>query len=382
MMTRKWVNALLHYESVDQLPVMHFGFWPQTLEKWIQEGHITEAEYDPLRGLGQSARDGTEAELRIAQKLGFDDNVMVYIGQKTSWYHSPLYPPFEQKIVRQLDDNHFVKIDCDGVFVEDRQGAQSIAAEIDHSAKNRESWEKNYAPRLTWKSERLDMDAIGKLIETNETRTRRVGLHCGSLIGKLRNYWGLVSLSYLQIDDPELFDECIHDMAEICFLIAKKHLETGVKVDFAHFWEDICFNNGPLINPKMFREKIGPHYRRITDECAKYGIDIVSVDCDGFIEDLVPVWLDNGINTMFPIEYGTWEYSFKTLREKFGRELRGIGNVNKKVFSMDKKAVDCEVDRVKRLVDLGGFVPCPDHRIAPDAEWDLVAYYCERMREA
>jgi uroporphyrinogen decarboxylase len=171
-------------------------------------------------------------------------------------------------------------------------------------------------------------------------------------------------------------------MAEICFLIVKKHLETGVKVDFAHFWEDICFNKGPLINPEMFREKIGPGYRRISDECAKYGIDIVSVDCDGFIEDLVPVWLDNGVNTMFPLEYGSWEYSFKTLREKFGRELRGIGNVNKNVFSMDRKAVDREVDRVKRLVDLGGFVPCPDHRIAPDAEWDLVTYYCERMREA
>jgi uroporphyrinogen decarboxylase len=84
---------------------------------------------------------------------------------------------------------------------------------------------------------------------------------------------------------------------------------------------------------------------------------------------------------MFPLEYGSRECSFKTLREKFGRELRGIGNVNKNVFSMDRKAVDREVDRVKRLVDLSGFVPCPDHRIAPDAEWDLVAYYCGRMRE-
>jgi uroporphyrinogen decarboxylase len=29
---------------------------------------------------------------------------------------------------------------------------------------------------------------------------------------------------------------------------------------------------------------------------------------------------------------------------------------------------------------LGGYLPCPDHRIAPDAEWNLVRYYCDRMR--
>jgi hypothetical protein len=53
------------------------------------------------------------------------------------------------------------------------------------------------------------------------------------------------------------------------------------------------------------------------------------------------------------------------------------------VFSKDRKAVDTEVDRLKALVELGGFIPCPDHRIPPDAEWDNVLYYnCERMNEA
>ena len=43
---------------------------------------------------------------------------------------------------------------------------------------------------------------------------------------------------------------------------------------------------------------------------------------------------------------------------------------------------DCgaEVERLKPLVELGGYIPCPDHRIAPDAKWDLVRYYCDRMR--
>jgi uroporphyrinogen decarboxylase len=56
--------------------------------------------------------------------------------------------------------------------------------------------------------------------------------------------------------------------------------------------------------------------------------------------------------------------------------------MKKHVLAESREAIDEEIERMKRLVELGGFIPCPDHRIAPDAEWDLVKYYCERMRAA
>ena len=27
-------------------------------------------------------------------------------------------------------------------------------------------------------------------------------------------------------------------------------LATGIPFDYGHFWEDICFKNGPLVNPR------------------------------------------------------------------------------------------------------------------------------------
>lgn len=92
-------------------------------------------------------------------------------------------------------------------------------------------------------------------------------------------------------------------------------------------------------------------------------------------------WLENGINVMFPIEVGTWRAEIKPWREKYGKELRGVGGMDKVVFSRDKTAVDQEIERLKPLVELGGYIPCPDHRIAPDAKWENVKYYCERMRQ-
>jgi uroporphyrinogen decarboxylase len=379
---RERLSAILHYQPYDRMPILHFGYWRETLEKWALEGHLTKDEMDAMLVYGKYDITGTQAELAISKKIGFDDNFLLYTGQKGNWYDVPLFPTFEKKVIQEFDDGHFIVRDLDGVFVREREGATSIPAEVDHTVKDRETWENNYVPRLMWSDDRLDKKAIDRLIETNNSRERYMCVYCGSLFGKLRNYWGLTGISYLQVDDPDLFDQCLNTIADICFTITKKTLETGLKLDFAHFWEDICYNHGPLIQPEVFRNKAGRHYRRIADECGKFGIDIISVDCDGFVEDLVPVWLDNGVNTMFPIEYGAWEYDFSGMRKKFGKELRGVGNINKNALSKDKKAVDQEVERAKRLVDLGGFIPCLDHQIAPDAKWDLVRYYCDKMKEA
>ena len=379
---RERFNAILHYEDYDRIPIMHFGFWNETLVKWAKEGHLT---HDEIKGIvsGQSnVADGNDYELAIAKKLGFDDNIFVYTGQKGDWYDMPLYPAFDSKVVERFPDGSEKILNSEGVFVLSKENVTSIAAEIDHTANSRESWEKHYLPRLQWVPERLDYDKLNDLIKQNEVRERHLCVYCGSLFGKLRNYWGLVEISYLQSEDPDLFAECVEAICQLSFNVTKHTLETGVKVDYAHFWEDICFNKGPLINPKTFRDYFGKHYRRIADQCNKHGIDIISVDCDGFIEHLVPVWLDNGVNTMFPVEYGAWEYDFATLRKKFGKELRGLGNVNKRVLGMSREAIDKEIERLKRLVDLGGFIPCPDHRISPDAEWDLTKYYCDRMKES
>ena len=123
------------------------------------------------------------------------------------------------------------------------------------------------------------------------------------------------------------------------------------------------------------------HYRRITAEVRKYGLDIVSLDCDGCIDALVPVWLENGVNTMFPIEVGTWGASIKPWREKYGTGLCGVGGVNKRVFSRDRAAVDQEIERLRPLVELGGYIPCPDHRIPADCKFELIQYYTGRMRK-
>lgn len=380
MNNRDRALAVLNYEHYDRLPIVHFGFWQETLQKWAAEGHLTAAE-------AGAWKDGNHVDRSLSARLGFDLNWSTNFGCELG-----LFPPFEPRVIKELPDGSRHVLNDEGVIVLEKTGVVSIQAEVDHLLKDRKSWEEVYLPRLQFGPERLNsapvriggetvrFDQGGREALEGDGRDVPLGLWCGSLFGVIRNWMGLVGLSYLTVDDKALLDEMIETVGDLCYQGVQSVLATGIQFDFGHFWEDICFKSGPLVNPRLFGAKVGPHYRRITDLLQEHGICIVSLDCDGKIDALVSTWLENGVNTMFPIEVGTWNASIKPWREQYGPELRGVGGMNKTVFAHDYRAVDAEVERLKPLVELGGYIPCPDHRIAPDAKWENVQYYCERMR--
>ncbi len=108
---------------------------------------------------------------------------------------------------------------------------------------------------------------------------------------------------------------------------------------------------------------------------------IPSEDCDGVTDQLLPTWVENGVNTMFPIEIGVWGDQFEAARNKFGGQVLGVGGMDKTALRRDRAAVDAEIARMKRMVSLGGFIPCPDHRLMPGTKFELVQYYAEEIKK-
>lgn len=381
MTNRENLLAILNYQNYDHFPVVHFGFWTELLAKWADEGFIT-------RELADNWKDGNPYDVQITKMLGFDYN---YYTVFQPFYE--VYPYFEEKVVKEFPDGTQHIRDDVGVIVLRKPETGSIPAEIEHLLTNRESWEEHYKWRYQFSPERVEKANVlvnGEFIRFDQggldylktgERDDPYGLHCGSLYGQIRDVIGLVGTSYMMVDDPELLDEIIDTVGNLCYENVKYILDKGAKFDFAHFWEDICFKTGPLIRPSLFEEKVGPHYKRITDLVNQHGINIVSLDCDGLIDELIPTWINNGVNTMFPIEVGTWDANIAPWRQKYGKEIRGVGGTDKKIFAKDRAAIDAEIERMKPLVELGGFIPCPDHRLPLNAEWDLVKYYCDRARE-
>lgn len=384
MTNRERILAALSYEPYDSLPILHFGFLAETLVKWKNEGHLTEDEYHQAL-----AGDGDVRLEHLTKKLGFD---LAY-HRVFSPSHG-IVPGFETRVIETLPDGSQKIQTYNGVIVLRREGATGIPMEFDHILKGRKEWDELFRPRLQFFMERVtggwvncetemkpfNQGGLDYLKQPN--RKDHYLLHCGSLYGSIRDIVGMENLCYLIADDPDLVIEMIDVTAELCYQNTRAALETGALFDIGHFWEDICFRSGPLVNPNFFAKHVGPHYKRITDLLSSYGINLVSLDCDGKIDALVPIWLENGVNVMFPIEVGTWGASIAEWRKLYGKQVRGVGGMRKHVLAQDYAAIDKEVERLKKLVDLGGFIPCPDHRIADDAIWENVQYYTDALRKA
>ncbi|MEG0354888.1 MAG: uroporphyrinogen decarboxylase family protein [Oscillospiraceae bacterium] len=368
MNNRERLHAIMNYNAPDRMPAVHFGFTPEIVQTWVSEGHLPKS----ILNLGEYS---FERESIISEKLGFD-----FGWHANRIVTTELFPFFEEKLVELLDNGFEKHINCDGVYVLQKPGSGSIPAEIDHLLKDRISWETHYLPRLAYLEERFSEDELN-YVRSEQAQGNPIGLHCGSLLGRIRDYLGIMGLSYLAMDDEELFDEILETIGDLCYQSVSRILKTGIKFDYAHFWEDMCYKNGPLVSPNMFCNYTGKYYQKITDLLHEYGISIISVDCDGLIDSYIPIWLNRGVNVMFPIEVGTWDANIKPWRKKYGKEIKGIGGMRKNLFSEDFHSIDNEILRLQSLTALGGYIPCPDHRIPENAKWENVKYYCEKIKQ-
>lgn len=367
MTNRERVKNIFHYGKVDRMPAVHFGYWAELLEEWAEQGKIPK---DLLDG----NYDGSEKEKELDKIIGWDFNWYTTVSSNTG-----LCPWFETKVIETLPDGFIRRQNREGLIERLREGANSIPAEDDYQLKDRDAYEKLYKEKMLYKPERIYKDYFENL--KGKERENPLGLHLGSVFGDIRNMLSVIGMSYMMCDDYDLLCEIVDTYAEMQFKVAEETLKIYSDFDFAHYWEDICFNNGPLLSPVMFEEMCAKHYKKRNELVRDYGIDVISLDCDGVTKALQPVWFNNGVNTLFPIEIGTWGDQFLEARNNFGKGLYGVGGMDKTAFRKDKSAVDKELERISKLVKLGGFIPCPDHRIMPGSKFELVKYYAEEIKK-
>lgn len=369
MTNRERAMNILHYKDVDRMPAVHFGYWGELLEEWAEQGKIP-------KELAEGNWDGSEKDRILDELIGWDFNWSCTRGARNG-----LMPSFESKVLEVLPDGTKRVQNSNGLIEKVKPGITSIPSEDDYLLKDREAFETLYRDKMQFKPERVDLEYFKNFNETRD-KDRPIGLHLGSVLGSIRDITSVVGMSYLMYDeDEDLFADIVDAFAEMQYQCVKTILETGARFDFGHYWEDICFKNGPLLSPEKFEELCAKHYKKRNDLCHEYGIDIISLDCDGVTEKLLPVWFENGVNTMFPIEIGVWGDQFAPAREKYGKGMLGVGGMDKTALRKDKAAVDKEIERLTRLASMGGFIPCPDHRLMPGTKFELVQYYADEIKK-
>jgi uroporphyrinogen-III decarboxylase len=102
-------------------------------------------------------------------------------------------------------------------------------------------------------------------------------------------------------DDPKLIDEFndfyMKFVMEYWDIILK-----NIDIDCIFILEDIAYRSGSFISKEMFERFMSPYYSQFIDFLKQHKMDNIFVDCDGLIDELIPLWIDVGVNGIFPIE--------------------------------------------------------------------------------
>jgi len=353
--------AWLKGEKADRVPDYEFRTWVQTIDRWHREGLPAEL---------------TDRNNAITKYFHTDEEEY----GPSPWLRMELSPGFEHKVL-EVKGNTQVVQDDDGALSEMMRpelGA-SIPRYLRYAIETRKDWEKIRDERL-----RIDDPArvpanLEEVCRQSLTADYPVTTGAGSTYGRLRNWMGVESISMAVIEEPEWIEEMLDHLIELKLAMFRK-IAGKCRIDLAPWWEDMCFRNGPLISPAMFRKLLVPRYKRVTDfvrnEC---GCEFNMLDCDGDINAVTGLWLEGGINVMFPLEAAHTD-AYRINRE-FGKKVPLRGYFDKRALIAGPKAIDAEFERLRPLMKTGLLCPHTDHLVPPDVSWENYVYYRQRKCE-
>jgi uroporphyrinogen decarboxylase len=357
--SRERFRRTMHYQCVDYVSNLEFGYWNELKEDWMAQAHLPAS----LR-----REDGTIPDRWVEEFFGIEQFERLDPRVEA-------FPCRRKEIIERRPDT-LVYRDGVGVLIHEHgSGTRTIPQYLEFPIRDRASWH-------AFRDEFLNPDYPDRALTPRElaekellcrTSSNPVRVHFGSFIGRVRNWVGFENLALLSVDDPELIEEIVAHLSLLMLHELPSVLERG-QFDLATGWEDICFNSGPILSPRFFAQHIMPHMRPVMQLLRQHGIDVIWTDCDGNILKLIPLWLEVGLNCMFPLEVNAGNDAV-ALKREYGRELLIAGGVNKFALHQGRQAILAELKRLEPLLADGGFIPHLDHRCPAQVPFDDYCYY-------
>jgi uroporphyrinogen decarboxylase len=355
MTYRDLFQQIMHYGTFDHMPVIHWAEWPETLRRWHTEGLPDCADvHEFLNAQPHWAGAGI--------RLGGTDACLV--------------PGFEEQVYEETQDYRILRM-SDGVICKCWKDRCSIPQYLGFTLRGAGDWDE-YKRRLQPDPARIP-DDLDDGIARDQASGRPVAINTGSLMGWIRNWMGVENMAYLMHDDPDVYADMVMTVADlVCWGIDL--VLPRMKVDIGFGWEDICGRSGPLVSPRIFERCVAPGYRKIRERLAAHGVTLYGLDCDGDVTALVRPWLDAGINLVLPVEVGSWKRDAMRFRREYGHALRMIGNFDKIALERGRVDVLAEIERLKPLMQDGGFIITTDHAVTPGVSLDDYRWYLDQVR--
>jgi uroporphyrinogen decarboxylase len=211
-------------------------------------------------------------------------------------------------------------------------------------------------------------------------RTWPVVLNINGPFWQLREWLGFENLCILFKDDPAWVKEMVTFWDQFVCCILEKTLRYTT-LDEVHISEDMAYKSFSMISPAMTREFLLPAYQHWGEIIRSAGVPIYGMDSDGYIGQLIPVWLEAGINMCDPIEVAAGN-DMLAFRKAFGHKMAFRGGVDKRAMARGGEEIEQEVSRLQPVIADGGYIPSCDHGVPSDVSWPNFVHYTGLLAKA
>ncbi|HBP37555.1 MAG TPA: hypothetical protein DD640_02220 [Clostridiales bacterium] len=357
----------MDYSNPDRVPNYEVGVWAQTIQRWEREGlEPTELNWDFMTG---------EA------RFDMDPRQFIPVNYR-------MLPAFEPVLLERTEHYEIIRNEwgmtvkelIDGSYMGARASMGQYLKFPVENAQDFQEIKKRFIA-----STPARYPAMWQQMLVPEWKARTVPLMLGNPTGMLGFYWrmrewmGTENLSIAFFEQPELIDDMCSFIADFTIEVSRPILKE-ITPDFIWISEDMAMKGAPLLGPETYRRFIYPHMKRLVEFMRGQGIRYVAVDSDGDPEQLMPLLMDAGVDTIWPLERAAGVDPWKW-RQKFGKSLRLWGGVDKRVLARDKAAIDSHLAELQPLLADGGFIPSVDHLVPPDVSLENYLYYMERKQQ-
>jgi uroporphyrinogen-III decarboxylase len=365
MTARERFVASLTFARPDKYTLIPGGPRESTLQAWRQQGLPAGADWHAylLETLG-IPQESTQPRLDLGVSF-------------------KMIPTFEEKVLEHKN-GHYIVQDWMGAITEisDQFDYTYIRAARDFVTRKwhsfpvtcRQDWEEKIRWRYDPDTSTRFPDDFAERCRLLRERDYPLAIGINGPFWQMREWCGFEGLCMMLIEDPEL----VHDMAAFWTEFVMRMLEPileQVAPDYIEFNEDMAYKAHSMISPAMTRAFLLPSYRTWVPAIKASGCPIVSVDSDGYIAELIPLWVEVGINCTRPLEVAAHN-DVLVYRREFGTKLAYRQAIDKRCVAVGGDVMRNEVFRVvPPLLREGGFIPGVDHGVPPDISWpNFVAF--------
>lgn len=378
----RWLETIL-FGNPDKVPLEPGNGRESTMIRWRSEGlpeevaNITEYAYRAVGGRHRLARE----EPSFGLPLWTDIRGTFPINER-------MIPHYEEKVIKRGPRTQIVQdwkgnvCEIGNEFTPEylRGGVDFVTRRwIKCPVESRKDWDDmkcRYNPEDTSRLPE-DAEALGRRLVR---RDYPIEISLSGLFWQLREWLGFENLCIMFHDNPSLVKEMALFWEEYIVQLIERVFEHVVP-DSVHFSEDMAYKGFSMISPEMVYEFLFPAWKRWGEVIRHGGCQIYGVDSDGYIGELIPIWIEAGMNFCDPVEVAAGN-DIVELRQRFGRDMAYRGGIDKRCIAKGGQAIEDEIMRVEPIIQDGGYIPSCDHGVPPDVSWPNFLHYVRLLARA